>query len=129
ARLLRQYANTLVSDERDRALTAELRERTREWIAGAEQAMALAAAGDQRAAVAHLTRGLAPLGEQVNSLLADWTHHNQAIAKEAGDATIVPIQRARRRSPIWASTCSRAWCRRSAVASQRFTGSTPPSSA
>ena len=96
ARLLRQYADTLVSDERDRALTAELRERTREWIAGAEQAMALAAAGDQRAAVAHLTRGLAPLGEQVNSLLADWTHHNQAIAKEAGDATIVTIQRASR---------------------------------
>jgi len=96
ARLLRQYADTLVSDERDRALTAELRERTREWIAGAEQAMALAAAGDQRAAVAHLTRGLAPLGEQVNVLLADWTHHNQAIAKEAGDATIVTIQRASR---------------------------------
>src|SRR5438876_2125693 len=58
--------------------------------------MALAAAGDQRAAVAHLTRGLAPLGEQVNSLLADWTHHNQAIAKEAGDATVFTIQRASR---------------------------------
>ena len=95
-RLLRQYGDTLVSDERDRTLTAEMRERTRDWIAGAEQAMAMARAGDHQGAVAHLTRDLAPLGEQVNTLTADWMHHNQALAKEAGDATVVTIQRASR---------------------------------
>src|SRR5207237_7310001 len=53
-RLLRQYEDTLLSDAGDRRLTAEVRERMREWITGAEQAMTLAAAGDQNAAVARL---------------------------------------------------------------------------
>ena len=47
AKLVRQYEDTLISDDRDRRLTTEVRERTREWIAGAEHAMALAAGGDQ----------------------------------------------------------------------------------
>jgi len=45
--------------------------------------MALAAAGDHGRGGAP-DPWLAPLGEQVNVLLADWTHHNQAIAKGGG---------------------------------------------
>jgi hypothetical protein len=39
-----------ISDDRDRRLTMEVRDRTREWIASAEQVMALVA-GDRNAAV------------------------------------------------------------------------------
>jgi signal transduction histidine kinase/DNA-binding response OmpR family regulator/HPt (histidine-containing phosphotransfer) domain-containing protein/HAMP domain-containing protein len=95
-RLVRQYEDTLVSDERDRRLTAEVRERTREWVAGAEHAMALTAAGDRKAGVTHLTRTLAPLGAQVGSLMSEWLQHNEALASEAGAAAVVTIQKATR---------------------------------
>ena len=96
ARLVRHYEDTLVSDDRDRRLTAELRERTREWISGAEQAMNLATAGDRKAAVTHLTGTLAPLGEQVGTLMSEWLHHNEELATRAGQATVVTIQHATR---------------------------------
>src|SRR5262249_51163955 len=61
-KLIRQYEDSLVSDDRDRRLTAEVRQRAGEWIAGADQAISLATGGDQKGAVAHLTQTLAPLG-------------------------------------------------------------------
>src|SRR5262249_57480173 len=48
------------------------------------------------AAAAQVTRGRAMIGEQVNVILADWMRHNQALAKEAGDASVFTIQRASR---------------------------------
>ncbi len=96
ARLVRQYEDTLTSDERDRRLTTEVRERTREWVAGAEHALALAAAGDKKAGVTHLTVTLAPLGAQVGSLMSEWLQHNEELASEAGAATVVTIQKATR---------------------------------
>jgi signal transduction histidine kinase/DNA-binding response OmpR family regulator/HPt (histidine-containing phosphotransfer) domain-containing protein/CHASE3 domain sensor protein len=95
-KLIRQYEDGLVSDDRDRRLTAEVRQRTGEWIAGAEHAMSLATGGDQKGAVQHLTRTLAPLGEQVGTLMAEWMRHNEELATQAGQATVVAIQKATR---------------------------------
>src|SRR5262249_38188456 len=96
SRLLRDYEDTLVSDDRDRRLTTEPRERTREWIGGAERSLALRAADDRKAAVPPLTETLAPLGQQVGSLMSEWLHHNEALATRAGQAAISTIERATR---------------------------------
>jgi signal transduction histidine kinase/DNA-binding response OmpR family regulator/HPt (histidine-containing phosphotransfer) domain-containing protein/CHASE3 domain sensor protein len=95
-KLVDQYTDTLIVDDRDRRLTQEVRERIREWEAGAEQAMALAAAGDRKGVAALEARTLTPVGEQVDSLINDWLHHNEELATQAGVATVVTIQRASR---------------------------------
>jgi signal transduction histidine kinase/DNA-binding response OmpR family regulator/HPt (histidine-containing phosphotransfer) domain-containing protein/HAMP domain-containing protein len=96
ARLMRQYEDSLIVDDRDRALTAQARDRTREWIMFAEQAMGLAASGDHHAAATIVRQRLTPLGEEAGALMADWMRHNEDLAKAAGEATVLTIQRARR---------------------------------
>ncbi|HXJ79892.1 MAG TPA: response regulator [Candidatus Methylomirabilis sp.] len=95
-KLLRQYEDTLVADDRDRRLTAEVREGMNEWILGAERAMSLGAGGDGRDVGARLNRTLAPLGTHVGALIIDWLHHNETLATAAGAVAVATIQRASR---------------------------------
>ncbi len=95
-RLVRRYEDSFVSDDRDRALTMQVRERTREWITVAEQAMGLASAGDHHAAATLVNHRLTPLGEEAGARMADWMRHNEEVAKAAGEATVLTIQKARR---------------------------------
>jgi len=95
-RLVHLYEDTLVSDDYDRRLTAEVRERTREWIADAEHVLALAAAGDSKQAITYLSRTLSPLGREVGSLMSEWMQHNVTLTGKAGQATVVTIQKATR---------------------------------
>jgi len=94
--LVGHYEDTLITGDRDRRLTAEVRERAREWFAGAEHALALAAAGDHKGATTYVSRTLTPLGRQVGSLTREWLQHNVVLASEAGQDTVVAIQKATR---------------------------------
>jgi signal transduction histidine kinase/CheY-like chemotaxis protein len=96
ARLVRQYEDTLISDDRDRRLTSEVRESVREWIAGAEHTMTLAAGGDQKGAAAYVSRTLNPLGRRVSSLLIEWIDYNEVLGQAAGQTAAATIQQARR---------------------------------
>jgi signal transduction histidine kinase/CheY-like chemotaxis protein/CHASE3 domain sensor protein len=93
--LLRRYEDTLISDDTDRRMVAEVRERVREWVAAADQAVALAVAGQHAAAVTEFGRRMA-LGRQTGTLMAEWLEHNETIAKEAGQGTVTTIHRATR---------------------------------
>jgi len=68
----------------------------REWIAGAEHTMTLAAGGDQKGAAAYVSRTLNPLGRQVSSLMIEWIDYNEALSKAAGQTAAATIQEARR---------------------------------
>jgi len=96
ARLMRQYEDSFISDDRDRTLTMQVGERTREWIMVAEQAMGAATAGDRHAAAMLVSQRLTPLGEEAGARMADWMRHNEDLAKAAGEATGLTIQKARR---------------------------------
>jgi signal transduction histidine kinase/CheY-like chemotaxis protein/HAMP domain-containing protein len=96
ARLIRQYEDSFISDDRDRTLTMQVGERTREWIMVAEQAMGAATAGDRHAAAMLVSQRLTPLGEETGARMADWMRHNEDLAKAAGEATVLTIQKARR---------------------------------
>jgi signal transduction histidine kinase/DNA-binding response OmpR family regulator/CHASE3 domain sensor protein/HPt (histidine-containing phosphotransfer) domain-containing protein len=91
--LLRKYEDTLVSDAHDRRVVGEVRERVREWLAAADQALALAAAGNNTAAAAEISRRL-NLGRQTAALMGEWLEHNEQVATSAGRATIATIHRA-----------------------------------
>src|SRR5262249_21489425 len=92
ARLVRQYKDTLISDDRDRRLTSEVGDGVREWIAGAEHTMALAAGGDQKGAAAYVNRALNPLGRRVSSSMVEWIAYNEALGKQAGQSAAITIQ-------------------------------------
>jgi PAS domain S-box-containing protein len=98
-RLLRLYADTLVADDRDRRLLDEFRGLFGGWSAAATQVMALADEG-RRAEAARLlaSEGVVAAGVRTGDALRDWISHNDAVAAEAGTATLADLQRSRRRT-------------------------------
>jgi two-component system sensor histidine kinase/response regulator len=94
--LLREYADTLISDERDGRLLNDYRDRTRDYTAGAKQAMALAEQGRRDEAVALLHGSMATLAEELASVSTEWIQHNETLATAAGKATVDSAETSRR---------------------------------
>ncbi|HEY7409226.1 MAG TPA: response regulator, partial [Vicinamibacteria bacterium] len=98
---LRQYADTLVSDDRDRRLLDEFRTSNAEWASAAAEVMALADAGKHDEASATLASPrVAALGAHAGSALHAWIAHNEALATRAGEAAISSLEDARRHSRL-----------------------------
>src|SRR5688500_7781499 len=98
-RLLRHYADTLVSDDRDRRLLDEFRDLARDWNSAAAQIMALTDGG-QRAEAARRLAGdaVVGLGVRTSQALSAWIAHNDDLAARAGEATLADLEQARRRT-------------------------------
>ncbi len=95
-RLLRQYADTLISDEQDRRLLDEFRGLGREWTTGAESAMALASAGRRQEANAMLNGSMAQISGRLSQVSKEWIGHNEELAMNAGRASVTAIEDSRR---------------------------------
>src|SRR5262245_11894567 len=67
-RLLDQYADTLVSDEKDRRLLREFRDFLSQWSAEAKKLIDLAATGKRQAALERLFELLPVLGERAHQV-------------------------------------------------------------
>ena len=94
-RLLRDYADHLVSDERDRRLLNEYQDLCREWVAGAKHAMALSAEGRREEAVALLNGSMAQLGTRLSKASSEWIRHNGDLATTAGKGAVEAADEAR----------------------------------
>jgi signal transduction histidine kinase/CheY-like chemotaxis protein/HPt (histidine-containing phosphotransfer) domain-containing protein/CHASE3 domain sensor protein len=94
-RQLREYGETLISDERDGRLLEAYRKASAEWIAGAEQILSLAESGQREAA---LTRfgSVSELGKGLGDDLTEWIQYNEKLATDAGNATLIAVREARR---------------------------------
>jgi two-component system sensor histidine kinase/response regulator len=90
-RLLKNYADRLVSDEKDRRMLTDYRELIREYAAKAKDAMALAAEGKQAEAVALLNGSMAVIGGRLSKSSDEWIQYNQELAGKAGSASIATI--------------------------------------
>jgi PAS domain S-box-containing protein len=99
--LLRQYSDTLVSDEKDRRLLSDFRASYRDWLTGARQAVALAAEGRRDDATVFLLKGsTAQLGERLSTTSGEWIQHNKDVAHAAGKNALETIDESRSRMLI-----------------------------
>jgi signal transduction histidine kinase/CheY-like chemotaxis protein len=96
-RLLSEYGDSLVSDEKDRRLFGEYQALCREWLRDGETVMALAAAGQVDVAVATLNTGtLARIATDMSKASSEWIRHQEELAAQAGEVALKAIARARR---------------------------------
>ena len=79
-RLLQQYGDTLITDEKDRRLWSDYRDMSRTWLTGAKQVMALTVEGQRGEAVTLLTGPVAELGVRLSKASNEWIQHNEAVA-------------------------------------------------
>ena len=94
-RLLGQYADSLISDEKDRRQLNDYRDLSREWISGAKQVMTSAAEGHREAAAALLNGPVAELGGRLSNVSREWIQHNEDLAATAGKATVEAVDESR----------------------------------
>src|SRR5262245_50272294 len=87
-RLLDQYADTLISDERDRRLMGDFRAMSEQWIAEANKLIALVAGGQRQEALDRIFVTLPALGERSHKVSGEWAEHNEQLAREASRSTI-----------------------------------------
>lgn len=96
-RLLKYFADSLVSGNRDRRLMDDYRRLSHEWIVGAEKAMALASEGRREDAVAMLDGSLGEMGLRLSKVSGEWIQHNEDLARSASKAAIETIENSRRK--------------------------------
>ena len=96
AQLLRTYADTFVSDDKDRSMLDEFRGLSGQWIAGAEKVMSLADAGRRDESVTMLLGPVAELGDRLSKVSSEWIRHNEQLGTIAGKAAIDSIEGTRR---------------------------------
>src|SRR5664279_365741 len=94
-RQLREYADTMISDEKDRRMHADYTALSRDWIVRARQIMSMAAEGRREEAVAQLIGPVAELGGRLSKISSEWLQYNEELATTAGKAVVEAIQASR----------------------------------
>jgi PAS domain S-box-containing protein len=98
---LRDYADSLISDERDRRLLDDFHDTYGTWTATAAQVMSLADAGQHDAAARLLaSEPVASLGGRAAGALRGWIEHNERLADAAGEASLSNVASARRHNRV-----------------------------
>ncbi|EEF58385.1 response regulator [Pedosphaera parvula] len=98
--LLQEYADNLVSDDRDRRMMNDFQDAMRNWMAGARQVMAFSSQGRHEEARAYLHNQVLPLGDRVNEATSSWIQYNRQLADTAGNSAINSIEVYRRNMAI-----------------------------
>ena len=95
-RLLDHYERNLISDDGDRRLLNDYRNRYREWLDRVKQVMSLSAAG-RREEASEVLRGpaLHDLGERMSSASVEWIRLNEDLAHSASQTVVDSITAAR----------------------------------
>ncbi|HEX5175799.1 MAG TPA: MCP four helix bundle domain-containing protein, partial [Chthoniobacteraceae bacterium] len=96
SRLVDDYADKRSTSEQGRRMLNDFRMMSREWIAGADQAMSLAAAGRKDEATSLLLGPMAKVAEQASDDSKTWIAYNKGIATNAGQAALAAIASSRR---------------------------------
>ncbi len=95
-RLLRDYADNLVLNDKERRLLGEYQTLCRDWVAGAKQVMVLADEGRGGEAAAPLNARVADLGHRLSQVSSEWIAQTEQSATAAGQESIAVTQRVRR---------------------------------
>ncbi len=93
--LLREYGDTLISDEQDRRQFGDYRRLSAQWITQAKQVMELAKEGHREQALAFLNGPTAELGSRLGTTASEWIEHNEELASAAKKSTFETLDEAR----------------------------------
>jgi two-component system sensor histidine kinase/response regulator len=94
-RSLREYADRMISDERDRRMLTDLRDLSREYIEIANQMMALASQDHRQDALVLLNeRGAQTVNRLINGS-EEWLQYNNDLAKNAANAVLESVTSSR----------------------------------
>ncbi len=94
-RRLDQYADSLISSERDRRLLGDFQRLVDVWIEQAEHVLDLDAAGRSPEALTELQGPLNETGLRLSEASTEWIAYNENLATDAGRAAVDEIQKAR----------------------------------
>ncbi len=94
-RLYQLYADTLISDEKDRRLFNEFRELSRDYVSAAKQVMTLATAGQKAEALALLNGSMGEIVSRSGNISREWIQYNEQLADAAAKATTDTIATSR----------------------------------
>src|SRR5262245_13229043 len=103
-RLLQQYGDSFVSDERNRRLLGEFRDLSRQYLVETRHAMDLAAAGRRDDALAYFRDVIAPTGVNVGQVSSEWIEYNRDLGSRVARDAVVAIESTR--SNIFAGTAA-----------------------
>lgn len=94
-RELREYADTMITDEKDRRMHADYKDLSRDWTASARQVMAMAEEGHREEAIASLAAETAEIGERLGRMSSQWLRYNEDLAGIASKAVLESINASR----------------------------------
>jgi signal transduction histidine kinase/CheY-like chemotaxis protein len=96
ARLVDDYADHRVTSDQGRRMLNDFRAMGREWLAAADQVMALAAAGRKDEATTLLLGPVTETGAKLSKVSGEWIRYNEEVTVEAGQVALAAIERSRR---------------------------------
>jgi signal transduction histidine kinase/DNA-binding response OmpR family regulator/HPt (histidine-containing phosphotransfer) domain-containing protein/CHASE3 domain sensor protein len=97
SRLLAKYGDNLISDDQDRRLYDDYQEVIHKWSVEADNLITLKRAGQREEAIRLLFTGsFASLGTHHSDLLNKWITHNEKLATDTGQATLLAVKHSRR---------------------------------
>ena len=96
AKLISTYADTLISDTRERGFLNHSRDLSIKYITGADKVISLDADGKRDEALALLLGSQTELGSQISKVQNEWIQYNELLGREAGTAARNSIEATRR---------------------------------
>jgi two-component system, sensor histidine kinase and response regulator len=91
-RLLGEYGEKLISDEKDRRLMNDFKETYRDWLGGSKQAAKLATEDRREEAAAVLLTGImVDWGVRLRTISGEWIQHNKEVAAAAGRTAVETV--------------------------------------
>ena len=94
-RLLQQFGDSFVTDERNRRLVGDFRTLSQQYIREARHVMALSEAGRHDDALAYFEATIGPLGVSLSTATSDWIEYNRDIGSRAARAALDAIDKTR----------------------------------
>ncbi len=91
SRMLRDYGDRLISDEKDRQLWSDFQNAYRDYVAGARQCLTLAGQGRRDAATDLLHGAMAESADHLGKASTEWIRYNQNLASVAGNQAIQAV--------------------------------------
>ena len=92
---LRQYADTFVTDDKDRRLLSDYQKLSDQWIAGAEKIIVLEGVNREKDGRKILVADLTGIGAKLGAVASEWIDYNEKLATTAGQTALDAVESTR----------------------------------